>query len=189
MRNAKSLFDVRKLTYLSMLTALVIILQLVIAPLIGSATGGVLSPALVLIPMVLGVASCGIGAGAWLGGVFSLIVMFDPTTVPFLEYRPFLTVLLVFAKGIGAGLLSGLIFKLFSNKNQYLGVTLAALAAPFANTGIFVLGCLAFFRKLTGVGVYTLFISANFGAELLINLILVPAIFHILKSTKILEKK
>ena len=106
--NKRTSLDIRKLNYLAMLTALVVVLQIFIAPMIGAATG--LSPALVLIPIILGVASYGIGAGAWLGGVFSLIVMFDPTTVPFLEFNPILTVLLVFAKGIGAGVVSGLVF-------------------------------------------------------------------------------
>ena len=81
-------FNIRKMTYLAIFTALVLVLQTVFAPLIGAATG--LSPALVLIPIVLGVSVCGLGAGAWLGAVFSFIVMFDPTTVPFLQYNPIL---------------------------------------------------------------------------------------------------
>ena len=140
--NSKMTFDIRKLTYLAMLTALVIVLQLWIAPLIGAATG--LSPALVLVPFVLGVASCGLGAGAWLGAVFSVIVLFDPTTVPFLEYNPVMTVILVFAKGIGSAVLAGLIFKLIAKKNKYVAILVSALSAPILNTGIFVIGCLLF---------------------------------------------
>jgi hypothetical protein len=183
----KTSVDIRKLTYLAMLTALVVVLQVLIAPLIGAATG--LSPALVLIPIVLGVASCGIGAGAWLGGVFSLIVMFDPTTVPFLQYNAVLTVLLVFAKGVGSGVIAGVIFKLISKKNKMLAIFLAAVSAPIANTGIFVVGCLLFFRALTGVGIYSLFITVNFGVELLINAVLVPVIYHILTVTNVLKEK
>lgn len=179
--------NVRKLTYLAMLTALVVVLQLVIAPIIGAATG--LSPALVLIPIVLGVSACGIGAGAWLGFVFSLIVIFDPTTVPFLDYNAFLTVLLVFVKGIGAGVVAGALFKALSKLNKYLAVVVAAISAPIANTGIFVIGCLLFFRELTGVGVYSLFITANFALEITINAVLVPAIYHLLEVTGILNKR
>ncbi len=186
MKTRKSL-DIRKLTYLAMLTALVIVLQIFIAPLIGAATG--LSPTLVLIPIVLGVASCGIGAGAWLGGIFSLIVMFDPTTVPFLEFNPILTVLLVFAKGVGAGVVSGLVFKFLSVKNKYLAIILAALSAPLVNTGIFVIGCLLFFVDLTGVGIYSLFITVNFAVELAVNTVLVPAIYHLLSVTRVLDRK
>ncbi len=178
-------FDIKKLTYLAILTALVVVLQTVFAPLIGALTG--LSPALVLIPIVLGVSTCGLGAGAWLGAVFSFIVLFDPTTVPFFEYNPFLTVLLVFFKGVGAGLVSGLLFKLLKNKNRYLAIITAALTAPIANTGIFVIGCLLFFRELTGIGIYSLFISINFAVELAVNVILVPIIFRILEVTQVTE--
>ncbi len=189
MNTRQNTINVKKLTYLAMLSALVVLLQLVFAPMIGAASGGVLSPALVLIPIVLGVSTCGIGAGAWLGGIFSLIVMFDPTTVPFFEYSPALTILLVFAKGVGSGVVAGLIYKLVSKKNKYVAVILAALSAPIVNTGIFVIGCLLFFRALTGVGIYTVFISVNFAVELAVNVVLVPAIYHLLEVTKILERK
>ena len=183
----KTTLDVRKITYLAMLTALVVVLQLWIAPVIGSATG--LSPALVLVPFVLGVASCGVGAGAWLGAVFSLIVIFDPTTIPFLEHNPLMTVVLVFAKGMGSAALAGLVFKLISKKNKYVAIVVSALSAPILNTGIFVVGCLLFFRELTGVGIYTLFITVNFAVELAINVVLVPAIYHLLEITHALEKR
>lgn len=185
--NNKTTFDIRKLTYLAMLTALVIVLQLWIAPLIGAATG--LSPALVLVPFVLGVASCGLGAGAWLGAIFSLIVIFDPTTVPFLEHNPVMTVILVFAKGMGSAVLAGLIFKLISKKNKYVAIFVSALSAPILNTGIFVIGCLLFFRELTGVGIYTLFITVNFAVEVAVNVVLVPAIYHLLEVTHVLQKR
>ena len=174
-------FNIRKMTYLAIFTALVLVLQTVFAPLIGAATG--LSPALVLIPIVLGVSVCGLGAGAWLGAVFSFIVMFDPTTVPFLQYNPILTVLLVFLKGIGAGLIAGCVFKLLEKKNKYVAIFLAALAAPIANTGIFVLGCYLFFLELTGLGIYSLFITLNFAVELVINVVLVPIVYRILEIT------
>ena len=146
---------IRKVTLLAILTAIVIVLQLVFAPLIGAATG--LSPALVLIPIVIGVATCGIGGGAWLGAVFAFIVMFDPTTVPFIQHNLLLTILLVFLKGVGSALVAGLIFKLLSKKNKYVAITLSALIAPIFNTGIFVLGSLLFFVEITGVEIYITF--------------------------------
>ena len=173
---------IRKVTLLAILTAIVIVLQLVFAPMIGAATG--LSPALVLIPIVIGVATCGLGGGAWLGAVFALIVMFDPTTVPFIQHNLLLTILLVFLKGVGSALIAGLVFKLFSKKNKYLAITLAAIAAPVFNTGIFVLGSLLFFVEITGVEIYMLFISLNFVVETVINAAFVPAIYHILSIVK-----
>lgn len=173
---------IRKITLLAILTAIVIVLQLVFAPMIGAATG--LSPALVLIPIVIGVATCGLGGGAWLGAVFALIVMFDPTTVPFIQHNLLLTILLVFLKGVGSALIAGLVFKLFSKKNKYLAITLAAIVAPVFNTGIFVLGSLLFFVEITGVEIYMLFISLNFVVETVINAAFVPAIYHILSIVK-----
>lgn len=173
---------IRKITYLAILTALVIVLQLVFAPLIGAATG--LSPALVLIPIVIGVAVCGISGGAWLGFVFSLIVIFDPTTVPFIQYNLFFTILLVFLKGVGSAVVAGLLFKLISKKNKYVAITVAAFAAPVLNTAIFVLGSLLFFVELTGVEVYTLFVSVNFIVETVINVVFVPVIYHILSIVR-----
>ena len=167
------------MTYLAIFTALVVVLQTVFAPLIGAATG--LSPALVLIPIVLGVSICGLGAGAWLGAVFSFIVMFDPTTVPFLQFNPVATVLLVFLKGMGSGIIAGSLFKLIEKKNKYVAIFTAALAAPIANTGIFVLGCYAFFLELTGIGIYSLFITLNFAVELAVNVVLAPIIFRVLQ--------
>ena len=175
----KTKIDIRKLTYLAMLTALVVVLQLAVAPLIGSLTG--LSPALVLVPIMLGVAAMGIGGGVWLGFVFSLIVLFDPTTLPFFEYNPVFTVLLVLVKGMGSAALSGLIFKFLSKVNEYLGVVVASVCMPIFNTGIFVVGCLLFFRELTGIEVYTLFGTLNFAIELAVNLTIVPAVHHLLK--------
>ena len=173
---------IRKITYLSILTAIVIVLQLVFAPLIGAATG--LSPALVLIPIVIGVAVCGLGGGVFLAAVFSFIVMFDPTTVPFIQHNLFFTILLVFLKGVGSALIAGLIFKLVSKKNKYVAITMAALAAPVFNTGIFVLGSLLFFVKLTGVEIYTLFVSLYFIVETVINVVFVPVIYHILSIVR-----
>ena len=181
----KNKIDIRKLTYLAMLTALVIVLQLAIAPLIGSLTG--LSPALVLVPIMLGVAAMGIGGGAWLAFVFCFIVLFDPTTVPFLEFNPVLTVLLVFAKGVGSAVIAALIFKLLEKKNKLLGLAIASVSMPILNTGIFVLGCLLFFRELTGVGIYALFTSVNFVIELVINLTLVPAVHHLLTVSGLIK--
>ena len=179
--------NIRKMTYLAILTALVVVLQAVIAPIIGVASGGVLTPALVLVPFVLGVAVCGLGAGVWLGEIFAIIVLVsDPTCAPFYAHNGFMTVVLVLLKSIGAGVVSGLVFKFFSKKsNKMLAITLAALTAPIVNTGIFVLGCWLFFLEVTGIGIYTLFITANFALELLVNIVLVPAVYKILQVSKI----
>lgn len=180
MAASKNSILIRKLTYIAILTALVVVLQTVFAPLIGAATGGI-SPALVLIPIVLGVSTCGLWAGAWLGAAFSLIVILDPTTVSFLEYNAVLTFLLVFVKGVGAPLVAGLLFNLIKKKNRYVAVIIAALALPVVNTGIFYLGCFLFFWEMTGMGLFTTLALINFLLEIAINIVFSPIIYRILE--------
>jgi hypothetical protein len=107
----------------------------------------------------------------------------------FLDHNLILTILLVFAKGMGAGIVAGALFKLVSKFNKYVGVIVAAISAPIVNTGIFVIGCLLFFRELTGVGIYSLFITVNFGLAIAINAALVPVIYHLLEITGVFNKK
>ena len=60
----------QKIIGLGLFTAIVIVLQL-----LGSFIKfGVVSISLVLIPIVVGAALYGIGAGAWLGAVFAVVV-------------------------------------------------------------------------------------------------------------------
>ena len=145
--------DIRKTVYLAMLTALVVVLQSVVAPLIGAATG--LSPALVLVPFVLGAVVCGLGAGVWLGAVFGIIVLLtDPTCAPFFGHNLVMTIVLVLAKGIGAGIASGLVFKLFSKKNKQ-----TASSTPIVSAiGVEEVSLPTFFSKK--VGHYSLYLAA-----------------------------
>jgi hypothetical protein len=41
-------------------------------------------------------------------------------------------------RGVAAGFTAGMMYKLFSKRNAYLGVLAAAIATPVVNTGIFV---------------------------------------------------
>jgi len=182
----KTSIDIKKMTYLAILTAIVVVLQTVFAPMIGTATGGVLSPALVLIPFVLGAAVCGIGGGIWLGAVFALVVLiFDPSCAAFYAHNGFMTVVLVVLKSIAAGAVSGLIYKILAKKNKWLAIILAAISAPVANTGIFVSGLYVFFSGIPGFPAYITFAVTNFLVEFAVNLVFVPAIYKILEVSKI----
>lgn len=89
-----------------MLTALVIVLQTCS----GFFTFGTTSLSFVLVPIVLGSILLGVGAGAFLGAVFGLVVIFDavggldPFTIVLLGDSPVFTVFLCLAKGIAAEL-------------------------------------------------------------------------------------
>ena len=66
--------NAKKIAGVGLLTALVVVLQL-----LGSFIKfGTVSISLVLIPIVVGAALYGVGAGAWLGGVFAVVVLCQP---------------------------------------------------------------------------------------------------------------
>ena len=185
-------FNTRKLTGLALLTAVVVILQFLGAFI----RFGPFSISLVLIPIVVGAALYGPWAGAWLGFTFGMVVLLSGDAAPFMVVNPLGTILTVLLKGAGAGFLSGLVYKLLAKKNEWLGAILGAVAAPIANTGIFLLGCLLFFLPtitewgtaagFSSVGQYMIFglVGGNFLVEMLTILVLSPVILRLIKLGK-----
>lgn len=187
---------VKQLVGLAMLTAIVAVLQL-----LGSFIKfGPFSISLVLIPIVVGAALYGAKGGAWLGFAFGVVVLASGDAATFLAISPIGTVLTVLAKGTCAGLCAGLVYKWLAKKNRYLAVAAAAVVCPVVNTGIFLLGCFAFFMEAIiewsgaanfgpDVLSYMLvgFVGLNFLFELGSNILLSPAavrIIHLIKEGK-----
>lgn len=174
-------FSTKKLVLSAILTALVVVLQLMGAFI----RFGTFSVSLVLIPIVIGAAMCGVTVGAWLGFVFGAVVLLSGDAAPFLALNIPGTVITVLAKGVGAGLAAGLVYKLvlaamnkrsthhicyikknyglceecepgvsrfISRKHKYVAVFAAAIVCPIVNTGIFLLGCLLFFFPTMAAG-------------------------------------
>ncbi|MBQ7821500.1 MAG: ECF transporter S component [Clostridia bacterium] len=177
--------NTRKLVLAAILTALVVVLQFMGAFI----KLGPFSISLVLIPIVIGAATCGTGVGAWLGLVFGLVVLWSGDAAAFLAIDVPGTIITVLAKGTLCGLVSGLVYKAFASKNKYLAVFLAAIACPLVNTGIFLLGCVAFFMDTItqwaagGNIVYYMLIGlvgGNFLFELGANIILSPVVVRLL---------
>ena len=121
----------------AILTALVIVLQFIAAMLVRL---GLFSVSLVLIPIVIGVATCGIGMGAWLGFVFGVVVLLSGDAAAFLVVDVLGTVVTVLVKGIACGLCAGLVYKLLEKLNRYVAVFAAAIVCPVVNTGVFLIG-------------------------------------------------
>ncbi len=155
--------------------------------------GGLASISLTLIPVVLGAALIGPWAGAWLGGVSGIVFFFTADAAFWFGLSFAGTVITVLVKGILAGLLAGYTYKLFSKKNRYFAVFISAIVCPVVNTGIFLLGCLAFFMDAVkdmaaensmSMGAYLIigFVGLNFVFELLANIILSPAIMRVLNT-------
>lgn len=181
-----------KLVLLSLFTALVAILAY-----FGGfiKIGGLASISLTLIPVVLGAAMCGPWAGAWLGGVSGVVFFMTADAAFWMGLSIPGTIITVMVKGIAAGLVAGLVYKLLEKCNRYLAVIAAAIVCPIVNTGIFLIGCMIFFIDTVkagamgenmSVGAYLIifFVGLNFVFELLTNIILSPAIVKLLNIRK-----
>ena len=183
---------------MAMLLALVLVLQLIS----GLIKFGPFSLSFVLLPVVIGSIVLGYKKGAVLGAVFGIVVIIQCATGVdaggFILWgiNPFFTMLICLVKGIAAGLIPGLLYRLI-NKNDTIGVrgvvasVVAALSAPIANTGLFLIGLSVCFNSTliewaggTNVLVYIItgLVGINFVIEFLINLVVSPAISTIIKA-------
>ncbi len=169
--------DILKLTYLAVLTALVVVLQLV------PIRFGTFELALSVPVIVIGAALCGIGGGAWLGFVFGFVVLLLPGTAAFLSLSPIGTVITVILKGALAGVLAAYVYKLLEAKNRYVASLVSAVVATFVNTGVFIIGSLIFFESDISI-IINVFVSLNFLIELAVNTVLVPTIYRIINIKK-----
>ena len=192
MQTKNNSVSTEKIVLLSLFTALVAILAY-----FGGfiKIGGLASISLTLIPVVLGAAMCGPWAGAWLGGVSGAVFFMTADAAFWMGLSIPGTIITVMVKGVAAGLVAGLVYKLFEKMNRYVAVVAAAIVCPIVNTGIFIIGCFLFFIDTVkagaagadmSVGAYLIifFVGLNFVFELLTNIILSPAIVKLLGIRK-----
>ncbi len=223
--NRKKL-STNKMVLGAVMTALVVLLQYMGAFI----KLGPFSVTLVLIPIVIGAATCGAWIGAWLGFVFALMVFATGDAAAFLAVNVQGTIITVLAKGVLCGLVSGIaykgvhalldkrshrqvegikknsglcdgcaggVYKFLSRNNQTIAVFVAAIVCPLVNTGVFLLGCLAFFMDTISswaaaaglggnVAQYMIFglVGANFLVELGVNIVLSPIVVRLLNIRK-----
>ncbi|MBQ7975450.1 MAG: ECF transporter S component [Clostridia bacterium] len=183
----------QKLVLGAILTALVILLQF-----LGSFIRlGPFSVSLVLIPIVIGAATCGAGIGAWLGLVFGITVLWSGDAAAFLAVTVPGTVATVIVKGVLCGYFAALAYNaalkvftgLLGKNGRYVAVVISAIVCPVVNTGVFLLGCLLFFMDTVvlwagsdSVAHYIIFVlvGGNFIFELVTNMVLSPVVSRIL---------
>ena len=186
--------SIRRMTALSLLTAIVVVLQLIG----GSFRIGPIPFSLVLVPIVVGAVLYGPLAGGFLGAVFGFVVLIggitgtDQFTFILWSSSPVWTALLCLGKGALAGVASGLVYRA-TGKFTTLGCILSAVVCPIVNTGIFALGMLTVLRDnfLDFAGgsdvltfLFTVLIGVNFFVELGINSVLSAAITRVVKAVK-----
>lgn len=195
-----SLKKTKVLVGMAIFTALVVVLQM----LAGVIKIGAFQPCFVLIPIVIGAAVYGAGAGAWLGLVFGAIVLsasISGTDVGgnmMWNFNPVVTALICLGKGTAAGYLAGLTFRALRKKNQILATFAAAVVCPVVNTGLFTIGAVSVFMPVLEqwkagweaakgpanmvTYIFVGLIGLNFLIELGTNLVLSPVVVRILKA-------
>ena len=173
---------------IGVLTAVVIVLQ-------AMAVGirfGIFNVTLVLAPIIIGAALYGYAAGAWLGFVFGVVVLFTDAGA-FLAVSVPGTIITCILKGVLAGLAAGAIYLLLEKKSKLLAVIVAGVVCPIVNTGVFLLGCVLFFMDTINgwasalgyesAGAYLIFgmVGINFIFEMIVNLVLSSVIVQLIK--------
>ena len=184
-----------KLVGLAILTAIIIVLQVITT----FVHFGPFSITLALIPIVVGAAVYGVSAGAYLGAVFSVVVIImsmtggDPGGFIVWSANPLMCVILCMVKGTLAGFEAGVHYRALENNNKILASVVAAFVSPIVNTGIFVLGMMIFFKDTlvswaggTEVIYYIIFglTGVNFLIELGVNVVLSPVVVRIVDVVK-----
>ncbi len=182
-----------KMVSLGILSAIIIVLQVITTYFPTKPFAITLS----LIPIIIGSALFDEKAGAFLGGVFSVVVIAmciigaDVGGAMVWNANPFLCVLVCMLKGVAAGYVSGLLFRLVNKKSTILATVVAGFTAPIVNTGIFSLGMLLFFKETLAAWAggsdllyYVIFTMTgiNFLVELGVNMVLSPIIVKIIDA-------
>ncbi len=182
----------RKLVLGGLLTAIVIVLQL-----LGSFIRfGPFSISLVLVPIVVGAATCGPLVASFLGLAFGATVLLSGDAAAFLAIHAPGTILTVLVKGLLCAAVAAVVYLALRRLNRTLGVVAAAIVCPIVNTGIFLIGCRLFFWETVAAwGAAAGFANAaayaflglaggNFLFELGFNLLLSPVIVRLLDIRK-----
>lgn len=185
---------IKRMAGIALLMALVIVMQF-ISSMIPAVGGFTIS--LVLIPIVLGAAVFGPGAGALLGATFGAIVYINCVSgadiggAMVFQADPIICFVVVMGKGIFAGLTAGWVYKILKEKNGYIAMLCAAVICPVVNTGVFIACMLTFFVDILSAWasggeiagyILTGLVFANFLPELLINVVFSPAGQRIVKE-------
>ena len=182
------------MTGLAIFTAIIVVLQVLCT----FVRFGPFSITLALAPIIIGTAIYGKGAGAYLGGVFGLVVLitgllgWDGGTIMLLmSINPVACVLICLVKGAAAGYAAGLCYEAIARKNDRKAVLASGIVCPVVNTGLFVVGMLVFFfdtlNGWAGGQNMLLYIivgltGINFLVELGVNVLLTAGIARIIRA-------
>ena len=183
----------QRLTGLALMTGIIIVLQIVASFI----KFGPFTITLALAPIIIGAALYGAGAGAYLGGVFGVVVFiacvagWDMGGNILFTARPLVTLIVCVVKGALAGLAAGAVYRALAQRSPMAGSILAGIMCPVVNTGIFCLGLAGFYYDTlvawaggTALVYYviTVLVGLNFLLEMAINLVLSSVIVRVVKA-------
>lgn len=189
----KASAKIQRLTGLALMTGIIIVLQIVASFI----KFGPFTITLALAPIIIGAALYGAGAGAYLGGVFGVVVFiacvagWDMGGNILFTARPLVTLILCVVKGALAGLAAGAVYRALAQRSPMAGSILAGIMCPVVNTGIFCLGLAGFYYDTlvawaggTALVYYviTVLVGLNFLLEMAINLVLSSVIVRVVKA-------
>lgn len=196
MTNSKSHDKLRRMTGLSIFTAIIVVLTILCT----FVRFGPFSITLALAPIIIGGAMYGMRAGAYLGAVFGFVVLltgifgWDGGTIMLLMGQNALgCIAICIGKGAAAGWASAAVYKLLGEKYPKFAVILASIVCPVVNTGLFILGMCVFYMSTLEAwagGMNVLYFAIigltgiNFLVELAVNLILSSGITSIIRYGK-----
>ncbi len=183
---------IERMVVLAFLAALEVILMLF------PISVGTISLNFGLVPIVIAAVFYGPAAGAAIGGVSGIVTMAQVLSAQsffyafLVETNAWAAAILCVVKTVAAGLLTGLVYKLFCKFSRFktVNVVVSSAVCPIVNTGIFALGMLTVFGKAlmadaeistwsTGgliALVFIVLIGINFFVELALNVVVCPAI-------------
>ncbi len=185
-----------RMTQVAMLAAIIVVLQLLSYVI----KIGTFNLSLVLIPIVVGAILYGAKTGAFLGGVFGVVVTIccvtgmDAGGAILWNASPVLTAAICIAKGALAGFCAGAVAHAFKGeRTRYVGMALAAMVAPIVNTGLFLVGLATCFYGIlvdwaggTDLLYYIVFglVGVNFLIEFALNTVLSPVVVRIVNALR-----
>lgn len=186
----------RRLVALAILSALVIVLQI----LSNFIKFGPVQITLALVPIIIGAAMYGMFAGAYLGALLGVVILVSGLfgldggfMLTLIGINPVLAVALCILKTTLAGLAAGAVYKPIAKKDDVIASFVAGAVCPVVNTGLFIIVMFAgFIDLLKGFAngqnliVYTItaFVGINFIVEFLVNMVLATVIARIIKISR-----
>ena len=189
----KKHFSAKELTGISVLLALVIVLQ----AFGGSIPIGAVTLNFTLIPIVLGAIMFGPWVGGFLGLACGIIVLIQvveglsPFYALIWANDPIVTTLTCLIKTTAAGILAGYAYRLLAKKNPLTATFVASGIVPVVNTALFILGALwmtdSVLALAQGEGQNVLvfilvgLVTFNFFVEFAINLLVAPSIQRVVE--------